>query len=129
MKALIHSSKAGLHHLALVPVLGLIAVYGQTVVMAATAVPAYHELRLYTVTSNKMDGVLERFRDTVEPVRRRHGIQTVGYWFAPGTTNGGTFAYLMTAESQQELQRQEKAFGADAQFKEGYAASNRRYVV
>ena len=87
----------------------------------------YFELRLYTVTLNKLDGVLERFRDTVEPVRRKHGIKTVGYWSAPGTTNGGMFAYLMTAASKEELQKQEKEFGADAQFKEGYAASNKKH--
>ncbi len=89
--------------------------------------PRYHELRLYTVASNKMDGVLERFRETVDPVRQKHGIRTVGYWTAPGTTNGGTFAYLMAAASKEELQKQEKAFGADAQFKEGYAASNQKH--
>jgi hypothetical protein len=87
----------------------------------------YLELRLYTVTSNKLDGVLERFRETVEPVRRRHGIRTLGYWSAPGTTNGGTFAYLMTAISKEELQRQEKEFGADPDFQKGYAASNSKH--
>lgn len=91
---------------------------------SAPAGPAHFDLRIYTVTSNKMDGVLERFRDTVEPVRRKHGITTVGYWTAPGTTNGGTFAYLMAATSKGELQRQEKEFGADPDFKNGYAASN-----
>lgn len=92
-----------------------------------SAAEGYYELRLYTVTSNKLDGVLERFRDTVEPVRRRHGIRTVAYWSAPGTANGGTFAYLMAAASKEELQKQEQAFGADQQFKEGYAASNKRH--
>lgn len=47
---------------------------------------SYHELRIYPVTSNKMDGVLERFRDTLEPVRRKHGMTTIGYWSAPDTT-------------------------------------------
>lgn len=94
---------------------------------AENATPAYYQLRIYTVTSNKMDGVVERFRDTVEPVRRKHGIKTIGYWSAPGTTNGGTFAYLMSAASKEELQKQEKAFGADPQFKEGYAASNEKH--
>ena len=88
---------------------------------------SYFELRLYTVTSNKMDGVLERFRETVEPVRHRHGIRTLGYWSAPGTTNGGTFAYLMTAGSKEALQRQEKEFGADPDFQKGYAASNAKH--
>ncbi len=87
----------------------------------------YHELRIYTVTSNKMDAVLERFRDTVEPVRRKHGIETIGYWSAPGTTNGGTLVYLMTAPSKETLHEQEAEFGADAQFKAGYAASTAKY--
>jgi len=87
----------------------------------------YFELRIYTVTAGKMDAVLERFRDTVEPVRRKHGINTVGYWSAPGTTNGGTFAYLLIAPSKEDLQKQEKEFGADPQFKAGYAASNARH--
>ena len=94
---------------------------------AEPAAPHYFELRLYTVTSNKMDAVLDRFRETVEPVRGKHGITTVGYWSAPSTTNGGTFAYLMTAASKEELQKQEKEFGADTQFKEGYAASNQKH--
>ena len=93
----------------------------------ASAVESYYELRIYTVTSNKLDGVLERFRDTVDPVRRKLGITTIGYWSALGTTNGGTFAYLMAAASKEELQRQEKEFGADPQFKEGYAASNKKH--
>ena len=87
----------------------------------------YFELRTYTVTSNKMDGVLERSRETVDPVRRNHGITTLGYWTAPGTTNGGTFVYLMAADSKEELQWREKAFGADADFKKGYAASNQKH--
>lgn len=87
----------------------------------------YFELRIYTVTSNKLDGVLERFRDTVDPVRRKHGITAVGYWSAPGTTNGGKFAYLLAAANKEALQKQEKEFGADPQFKEGYAASNRKH--
>ena len=94
---------------------------------AEPAAPHYFELRLYTVTSNKMGGVLERFRDTVEPVRQKHGIQTVGYWTAPGTTNDGAFAYLMAAASKEELQKQEKEFGADPDFQKSYAASNKKH--
>ena len=108
----------------------MLAIVAAVLDPAARAEPPardYYELRIYTVTSNKMDGVLERFRDTVDPVRRKHGIKTVGYWSAPGTTNGGTFAYLMAAASRDELQKQEKEFGADPQFKEGYAVSNKKH--
>lgn len=79
------------------------------------------------MTSNKLDGVLERFRDTVEPVRRKHGIKTVGYWSAAGTTNSGMFVYLMAAASKEELQKLEQEFGADPEFKAGYAASNAKH--
>lgn len=89
--------------------------------------PSFFEWRIYSVTSNKMDGVLERFRETVEPVRRRLGITTVGYWMAPAITNGGTFAYLMAATSREELQQREKEFGADPQFREGFAASTKKH--
>ena len=92
-----------------------------------TSAPGYCELRIYTVTSNKLDAVLERFRDTVDPVRRKHGITTIGYWSAPGTTNGGTFVYLMAAASREDLQSREKEFGADPLFKEGYASSNQKH--
>jgi NIPSNAP len=103
----------------------LFLVFAPFVLSAESA--TYHELRVYTVTSNKMDGVIERFRETVEPVRRKHGITTVGYWTASGTTNGGTFAYLMAAASKEALKEQEKKFGADPQFQEGYAASKREH--
>ena len=86
----------------------------------------YFELRIYSVTPNKLDAVIERFRDTVQPVRRQHGIDTVGYWTA-GTTNGDKFIYLMAAASKEEMQLREKEFGADARFKEGYAASNAKH--
>ena len=108
-------------------VLTVVAAVLDPAARAETPARSYYELRIYTVTSNKLDGVLERFRDTVEPVRRKHDIKTTGYWSAPGTTNGGTFAYLMAAASKEELQKQEKEFGADPQFKEGYAASNKKH--
>ena len=95
-------------------------------VFAAPAPPGYFELRIYDVTTNKLDGVLERFRDTVNPVRRKHGVETIGYWTA-STTNGDKFIYLMTALSKGELQKQEKEFGADPDFKAGYAASNQKH--
>ncbi len=88
--------------------------------------PAYFELRLYDVTAQKMEAVLDRFRETVQPVRRRHGINTVGYWTA-ASKEGEKFVYLMAAPSKEELQKQETEFGADAQFKEGYAASNQKH--
>ena len=37
---------------------------------AADAPASYYELRLYSVTSNKMDGVLERFHETVEVIQK-----------------------------------------------------------
>jgi hypothetical protein len=95
-------------------------------VTVAAEAPAYYELRIYDVTTNKLDAVLERFRDTVEPVRRKHGINTLGYWTA-STTNGEKFVYLIEAASKEQLQEREKEFGADPQFQKGYAASNQEH--
>jgi hypothetical protein len=95
-------------------------------VTVAAEAPAYYELRTYDVTTNKLDAVLERFRDTVEPVRRKHGINTLGYWTA-STTNGEKFVYLIEAASKEQLQEREKEFGADPQFQKGYAASNQKH--
>jgi len=89
-------------------------------------VPKYFELRLYSVTSNKLFGVLERFRDTVEPARRKHAITTVGYWTA-GTTNGDKFIYLLAAPNKTDLKEREEQFSADTDFKSGYAASTAKY--
>jgi len=86
----------------------------------------YFELRIYDVTSNKLDAVLERFRETVEPARHKHGITTLGYWTAQ-TTNGAQFVYLLAAATREELQQKEKEFGADSRFKEGFAASNKKH--
>jgi hypothetical protein len=108
--------------------IGLLALAWTAVCEAVEpATPHHFDLRLYTVTSGKMDGVMERFRGTVDPVRRKHGIETVGYWSAPGTTNGGTFVYLLAARSQEGLQEQEKEFGADPDFQKGYAASAQKH--
>ncbi len=109
---------------------GLLCVFGlwclKLSLSVAAEAPAYYELRIYDVTANKLEGVLERFRDTVEPVRRKHGINTLGYWTA-STTNGEKFVYLIEAASKAELQQREKEFGADAQFLQGYAASNQKH--
>jgi hypothetical protein len=93
---------------------------------AAVERSAYYELRMYDASANKLEGVLERFRNTVEPVRRKHGINTLGYWTA-STTNGDKFVYLIQTASKEELQQREKAFGADARFQQGYAASNQKH--
>lgn len=55
---------------------------------AEQAAPAYFDLRIDTVTSHKLDGVLECFRDTVELVRRRRGISTGGCWLTEELANG-----------------------------------------
>ena len=59
---------------------------------AETPAPNYYELRIYDVTSNKLDGVVERFSETVNPVRQKHGIECFGYWTSR-STNGDKFIY------------------------------------
>ena len=86
----------------------------------------YYELRIYDVTPGKLAGVQERFRETVDPVRRKHGIECLGYWSA-AVKDGEKFLYLIAASSAEKLQQQEKEFGADVEFQAGYAASNKKH--
>ncbi len=88
--------------------------------------PPYVELRIYDVTTNKLEGVLERFRDAVEPIRKKHGIKTLGYWTS-SATNGEKFIYLMTGAGQSQFQQAEKTFSADPDFKTAYAVSNKKH--
>ena len=94
---------------------------------AEAAAPSFYELRMYAVSSNKMDAVQARFRDIVEPVRQKHGIRTLAYWSGPGPNRGGTFAYLLAAPSAEALREQELQFGADPEFQAGYAASKKKH--
>ena len=59
----------------------------------------YYELRLYSVTSNKLDGVQERFRETVEPVRRTAialGGQAVEYRVSTVHTRDHEYVNLLS---------------------------------
>lgn len=42
----------------------------------------WFELRLYTVTSNKLDAFRNRWRDFAVPIYERHGLHSVGWWIA-----------------------------------------------
>ena len=95
-------------------------------VASKAAEPAYFELRIYDVTTNKLEGVLERFRDAVEPIRRKHGINTIAYWTA-SNTNSDKFVYLMTGKTKAAFQQAEKEFGEDPDFKAAYSASNQKH--
>ena len=87
---------------------------------------SYFELRIYDVTPGKIDAVLDRFRDAVEPIRQKHEIKTLAYWTSKDD-QGEHFVYLMTGKSLEEFQAAEKAFGKDPEFQAAYAASNAKH--
>lgn len=92
----------------------------------AAELPEHYELRIYEVTAGKLEGVQERFRDAVEPIRQKHGILTLGYWTA-GDEQGEKFIYLMRGKTKEEFQAAEKRFGADRDFQTAYAASTAKH--
>jgi hypothetical protein len=99
---------------------------GALLALSSARASDYFELRIYDVATNKTGAVVERFRDTVEPLRRKHGIRTVAIWTNVATA-AETLVYLLQARSREELQRQEKEFGNDPEFQKGYAASNAKH--
>jgi hypothetical protein len=67
MKPFLHSSSPERHRMVLAMLLFFLIF---CLTGSASAIePAYYELRIYTVTSNKMDAVLDRFRETVYKLR------------------------------------------------------------
>ena len=86
----------------------------------------YYDLRVYSVLPGKTEGVLERFRDFVNKVRARHGVETVGSWVAKGSTND-TYIYILSAPTKELFDQGEKAFASDPEFKAGYAANAEKH--
>ncbi len=83
----------------------------------------YFELRIYDVTPGKMEAVLNRFRDHIGRIRARHGIETIAYWTATDKEGRQKFIYLIAGNSEDQFKVSEKAFSADPEFQQAYAAS------
>lgn len=83
----------------------------------------YFELRIYDVTPGKMESVLNRFRDHIGRIRAKHGIETIAYWTATDKEGREKFIYLIAGDSEDQFKVSEKAFSADPEFQQAYAAS------
>jgi hypothetical protein len=96
---------------------------GGLVSSAFAADSRYFEWRVYEVTPKKLEAVLDRFRDHVDRIRFRHGIETLGSWITTNKAGADVFVYLLSAPNEEKFRESEKAFNADKEFQRAYAAS------
>ncbi|MDX1951731.1 MAG: NIPSNAP family protein [Verrucomicrobiota bacterium] len=98
-----------------------------TPLSAADSPAPYSEFRLYQVVPGKLEAVLERFRDKIEPLYKKHQIRALGYWTNVLTPEKPIFLYLLSDSSQESLASKMKAFAEDPEFKKAYAESTQKH--
>jgi hypothetical protein len=82
-----------------------------------------HELKRYVAHEGKADAMQRRFAELTMPIFKRVGINVLQCWTAPAEPN--VFYYLVQFDSEAASERAWAAFGADAEWKAGKAASEK----
>lgn len=84
------------------------------------------EMRTYTTHPGRLDALHARFRDHTNPIFVRHGMTLVGYWTPKeGPESENTLVYILAYPSMEAREASWKAFGADPDWKEARANSEK----
>jgi hypothetical protein len=84
------------------------------------------EMRTYICHDGKLDDLNRRFRDVTTRLFERHGIENVGYWVpTEGDAARNTLVYILAHPSREAARENFKKFGADSDWREAVAASER----
>jgi NIPSNAP protein len=81
-----------------------------------------YEFRSYQAAPGRLRDLDDRFRDLTTRVFTRLGFDPIGFWTAE---NPDRLVYLLRWADQAERDGKWKEFGADAEWQEGKAASER----
>jgi len=105
---------------------GAATMFATSVIGRAHGGPPNHvyELRLYHVTSGKMDALKARFGDHTDALFKRHGMKSIGYWQpedAPSSQE--LFIYLLEHPSRRDADKNWAAFQADPEWQKVKAES------
>jgi hypothetical protein len=85
----------------------------------------FYELRVYRCVPGRLPALLNRFQNTTLKLFEKHGIRQAGFWtVAIGESNNDLY-YLLTWDSLDERSRKFAAFGADPEWIEKRAASEK----
>ena len=90
-----------------------------------------YELRTYHTNPGKLDDLHRRFRDHTNRLFKKHGMTIVGFWTPRDDKDGkgGTRIYLLSFPSRDAAKSSWKGFGADPEWKEAKAESEKDGVL
>jgi hypothetical protein len=84
-----------------------------------------YELRVYRCMPGKLPALVDRFAKTTLALFEKHGIRQAGFWtVAIGNSNQDLY-YMLAWDSLDERVRKFSAFGADPEWIEKRAASEK----
>ncbi len=90
--------------------------------------PRYAELRIYHALPGKAEGILERFREPMTALKRRHGLNPLGCWVSlDQNASNAVVVELLAPPSEAAATAAWKAFAADPEFGPAYAASEAKH--
>jgi NIPSNAP len=85
---------------------------------------AVYELRIYHAVPEKIDELVDRFRDHTMKLFTKHGMKSVAYWTAlDEPVKSSTFFYILEHPSREAAAANWKAFQDDAHWKSVKAKS------
>jgi hypothetical protein len=88
---------------------------------------AIYELRTYELFPHNREWLHERFRAHTTKIFERLGLPAVGFWSVTAGPGEGDLVYLMRWESYEQREAGWKAFGADPEWQEIRALTNKEH--
>ena len=82
------------------------------------------EMRVYTTAPGKLDNLHTRFRDHTNRLFVKQGMSLIAYWTP--NDNPNTLIYVLAYPSLEARKRSWKAFMADPEWKQAWAASKEK---
>lgn len=90
--------------------------------------PRYAELRIYHALPGKADAILERFREPMTALKKRHGLNPLACWVSHDrSATNVVVVELLAPPSEAAAIAGWKSFAADPEFAPAYAASEAKH--
>ncbi len=84
-----------------------------------------YELRIYDCCPGRLPALLNRFQNTTLKIWERHGIKQAGFWTTLIGQSNHQLIYLLQWDSLADREKKWTAFGADPEWLEKRAASEK----
>lgn len=98
--------------------------YADDTAASSSATGRLFELRTYTTAEGKLPNLHERFRDHTNRIFVKHGMSLIAYWTPDDKPN--TLIYVLAYPNREARDASWKAFMADPEWKQVWAASKEK---